>query len=652
MGVALTAGAVGQWLIGSPPQTSYVFTVPAPERLLAGLSLLAMATAMFAAIVRLGPAEETVVEEGPDARVSDMVRVRRASLPLGAVAMLSGALAAGLLGYLVMALAREGYRPPQGTLFLAALVLGAVPFAVWDRLAGVRWWRPLLAEEMLFLALAAGGFALLNGFDATHWYYSAIGDEYPFYEEARRIAEGGLFNPFQQGGIYDDQPVLSSALQALGMLALGADHFGWKMTSVLVVAATLPFFYLLTARLWGRRAAVLATVLLASSHTLFGYAHTGYNNVQALPISVASFWLFFAGTDRRSALLVFLAAVVAGLGFYTIYTGRIAAVALAVFFLAAYRLRPPLRVLAPSVAGGLLMLAPLFAFNGWDIVGLMFDRTVVEFHPDIVGDRLERALRNIPMNLIVSHYNVQPHHYVTGSMLDPASAVLAALGAGVLLTQLPRRRALFLASWWGVGMLAVGVFNPYPYVSLSRLHYLMPCYALAAGVALHHMATAFTMPRPNGALSRALPTAALAGTLALVLGLNLHRFYIESPPVAPIADEAVAVRAVRSHACDDGGRPTVVGGNGDILRSAFRSYQGQPLPPLVTPEELGALLPALGTQTSGCIVLLPPANEMSEGALAVLRASGGADWRSETITDYSGTRKAVVLFRRPNASSA
>ena len=543
-------------------------------------------------------------------------------------------------------MALVGYHALAGWSFLAAFLFAGVAFAIHDHGTGVKWWQPLRWWEVGFLTVVPAAFIGLNSFDLTNWYYSAIGDEYNFFSKARDIAEGGAFNPFTQAGVHGTHPILSSVYQATVMRLFGVDHFAWKLSSVLAVALSFPFFYLLVSRLWGRRVGIVATAILASSHLLFGYAHTGYNTVQALPISLAAFWLFFAGLDRRSWLLLFLAATLAGLGFYTIYTARVAAIALAVFALLVYRGRLPRWLLVPSLAGAVFTLAPLVTVNGGEVIGLMLDESTIAYEPSIAGNPVQRMLINIPRNLIAFNYNMMPHHYVTGSLLAPVSAVLAVLGVGALAAELPSRRALFVVVWWSVGMVATGVFSPYPYVAPSRLVYLVPCYALAAGLAVHHLASVLDFPHILRRQRWVIPSTAIVGVLVLILALNLYRFWVQSPRWAPIAVEAVAVRAVRAPACTQGpGTPLIVGGKSSLLQHIFGSYSSQPTPQQLSTEELLARASQESTTVS-CIVLLPPFEPAQSGLATALREDGRA-WGTEFITDYSCTRQVLVFFPQP-----
>ena len=624
--------------MGYPPQTSYSFTVHRPVHLALGLLFLAAGAAAFAWAVwrhRMSDIQPEPAETLP-------VPVQATS-HLRALLLVLSLMSAILFCYALVGMALEGYRALWGWLLLAAFILAGIAFSAHDRSARVRWWQPVHWWEAGFIALVAAAFIALNSFDLNNWYYSAIGDEYPFFNEARRIADGGDFNPFSQAGVFGDQPVLSSAFQALGMRIFGVDYFGWKFGSILTVALSFPFFYLLVSRLWGWRTGVFATTILASSHLLFGYAHTGYNNVQALPIALAAFWLFFAGHGRRSWLLLFLACATMGLGFYTIYMGRIGAVVLVFFVLLVYRTRPPLWVLVPSLVGGVFALAPLLVVNELGFFTLMLDRSAVGYEPAIVGHPVLRMLQNIPINLIAFNYNVQPHHYVSGSLLAPASAILAVLGLGALAADLRSRRVLFLVVWWAVGMVATGVFSPYPYVSPSRIHYLAPCYAIAAGVALNHLLWMLDFHVPMIRRRWVLLAGAGVGALALVLALNLYRFWEQSPRTAPIAKEAVAVRAVSTPACTQAaGTPIIVGGNAGLFRDIFGSSGFGPVPRQLVAETLLAN-PTQEGESASCIILMDPVERVQTTLANALREDSRV-WKTEFITDYSGARRVLVFF--------
>ena len=163
-------------------------------------------------------------------------------------------------------------------LWLLAILLLTVPFL--PRIQHPRM-EPLrkYGIDILILVALVGLFVALTVHDLEDWYYSAIGDEYSFYLGAKDILDHGLTRPFSQAGVYDKQPVLNSAYQSLIMAIFGQNNFGWRLASVISVAAAIPGIYLVGRVLGDRRVALVSSILFTFSHYMFAYAHTGYNNI-------------------------------------------------------------------------------------------------------------------------------------------------------------------------------------------------------------------------------------------------------------------------------------------------------------------------------------------------------------------------------------
>ena len=155
--------------------------------------------------------------------------------------------------------------------------------------------------DVLIVLSLVGIFIGLNVQDLTDWYYSAIGDEYRFFKVASGLAEDAVWRPFELSGVYGAfNPVMSSIYPALVMRLVGVDNFGWKFSLVLSVAATIPAMYILGHILVGRAAAIVSSMILAFSHYVFALTHTGYPNVDVLPIIAWSIALFVLGIKRSS----------------------------------------------------------------------------------------------------------------------------------------------------------------------------------------------------------------------------------------------------------------------------------------------------------------------------------------------------------------
>src|SRR5262249_43498804 len=137
-------------------------------------------------------------------------------------------------------------------------------------------------------------------------------------------------NLFSQAGVYQYHPVLTSFIDGMFMRLLGTDGVAWKMSTNVLVAAAIPLLYLVARANFGWRVAVLSVGMLATAHYLLAFAHTGYNSLEPLFYSLAAILCFQVGLRRGSLLLLVLAGMFAGLGWYTFYTSRAVLVILAI----------------------------------------------------------------------------------------------------------------------------------------------------------------------------------------------------------------------------------------------------------------------------------------------------------------------------------
>ena len=425
---------------------------------------------------------------------------------------------------------------------LAAFALPFFPFAetaTWRiRTALLAWLGRYSLDIAIAVALIAA-FLAINLHDLRDWYYSAIGDEYVFYEHARRIVEDGVVRPFSQEGVYNKHPVMNSVLQAGVMQVFGADYFGWRFSETLNAAITIPAVYLLGHQLGDRRAAILATAIFAFSHYVFAFAHTGYNNLSPLPVVTWSIALFVTGWKRDSALLMYLAGVIAGLGFYTHYSGR---AALPVIFLFSLTVGSPRRLvhLWPLALGFTLAVVPTFVVEQEAVLTRMFGQVVGGYSEVVAGSVGQRILDNVVLNLPAFNYNATVHTYVYGPLLDPVSGLLAVLGIAFALGNLRDPACRLLLIWLAVAMFITGILSPYPHVAVTRLVFVVPPLALLAGLMAarlpgHISPGQISIERLR--LPKHFRTAAgisfLAAMLAAILVLNLWQFWHVTPSVHP-----------------------------------------------------------------------------------------------------------------------
>jgi 4-amino-4-deoxy-L-arabinose transferase-like glycosyltransferase len=632
-----------QWLAPHARQVTDVYTQPKP--VLAGMTLLVIGAAIFvfASWGWIEKRREGAVLDPPGRGIG-------LRLPADYLPALAGLLAVVPLLVLVIRLCNGHYSHWLIAVWIAALGLAAVPFAARDLrplpVPKPRWnWR-VLAEAVFALAMALM-YAIINVRDLTHWRFSAEGDEYAFWETGRQIAEGGPFNLFAQNGTYGYHPIMSAAYQAAFMKLLGGDIFAWKLSIVILVSATLIVFYLLLRELFNWRVAMFGTALMAASHYLFGFTHTGFISLNALFPTVLSLWLLAIGLRRDSALALYASGAAAGLGFYALFSARATILIIGFFMLTLGRkgLRP--EKLVPIAVGFALVVAPMFSIHGWDVIDQMIKQSAAEAG-EAAGHRVERFFYNFVPSIMAFNYSGNAARYVSGSLLDPISAVLFALGLGLAIGKVRHPAFRLLLVWWALSLAVTGLANPRAEVTITRLHYVIPAACALAAVGLERALA----PLLSFAKRPAVEAAAASGMLALVmvpvLFLNLHRALVETPLADGLVVEAVVVRAVVSDECDAPPAAAVVTPFPEgLLRGIFLAYKlGDGSPQLMNYDAVLPGGPLADGQWQGCIIVDPQVQDdpaRLEALLAQIRLLY-PNKQHEALTDPADSVLFVNVF--------
>ena len=507
--------------------------------------------------------------------------------PLSIVGLAIGVLASAYLVSMLAARSESGSAVIVWVVILAAFALPFVSIsedANWHIKTRIQAWLRRYGWDLLIVLSLIFAFIAVNLYDLQDWYYSAIGDEYLFYEHARRIVDEGIARPFSQEGVYNEHPVMNSVFQAGVMGMFGADYFGWKFSETLNAALTIPAIYLLGHQLGGRRTAIVATAIFAFSHYVFAFAHTGYNNLSPLPVATWAVALFVLGWRKESPILLYVAGLIAGLGFYTHYSARAVLPIIVLFSLCTGSPRR-LAHLWPLGLGFALTVVPTFVVEQEGVLTRMFGQVVGGYAEAVTGSVGQRVLDNIVLNLPAFSYNSTVHSYVYGALLDPVSGLLAALGIAYALGNSRDPGCRLLLVWFAVAMSMTGILSPYPHVAVTRLIFAVPPLALLAGLLVGHFGD--LIPLTQAKIPDRVRTVAgvsiCATVLPVILVLNLWQFWHVTPSVFPHSPEAVALGAFRSEACDADLQETIFVGNavgeGSLLQQMISSmYPEGPAP--------------------------------------------------------------------------
>ncbi len=496
------------------------------------------------------------------------------------------------------------------------------------------WTDCLIVGGLMALAV------VLHAHDLRDWYYAAIGDEIGFYLRIREIIEYGISDPFTVQGVYYNSSMLNSVYQAaFSWIFGGGSAWGWKFSSVMSVALTLPPIYMLGLRFSGRTAGVMAAVIVLSSHYLMAFSHTGYTHLDALPVIAWVVLAFAAAIRRERARLLLVAGLLAGLALYTALPARV--VFPLFLFWAALKLRTPERLLSlwPAAAGFAACAAPYLLDNGMESILVMGRDTMSPYsiyHSEI-GDPVSRLAGNLRNLALWWHNPDWMRHYISGSLLDRVSGVMVLVGIGTALIRW-RSADKMLVFWLLATMVPTALLSPYPQPPITRMHATMLPMALLSGVMV---GSGMRVLGAGGTLRWAMVCVIAFG----VTGLNQFRFQYVTPNATEIyMPETLAVRAWRSEEC--GLRPDTqfIGPHGHLMDLVLMTYMPTGDRPAVTESYDD---PRVLEDSGGCKIFFRPDDEGARVALSRLSA------RTETYENPRGTVrvKAAVFAGRDEFES-
>ena len=414
--------------------------------------------------------------------------------------------------------------------------------------------RSLRLVDVVVVSIIMSIFVTINAPDLTDPYY-LIGDEYAFYERMKSIVDVGLKRPFTLDGVYIRHPMLGIATKSVVMNMVGADHFGWKFSSVALVALTIPGLYVLGTTIEGRIAGTVASAMFAFCHYIFAMVHIGYDHADSLMPVVWTMVVFALGARRGNPLLLLIAGILVGFCFYTMVAARLALPLAMLFILlnpsSASRIRPLM-----YIAGGfLLALIPALIVNGTNFITFMIVMLVGRQGEASDLSLPARVLANFELNLLAFHFNERVSHYVSGPLFDPISAFVAAVGLAFMFGMFRDPAARLLCFWFGIAFVSTGLGSPYPHVAITRMFPVVVPMALASGLFVSRFLWPIDINIRSLSSGKTLITPKFAIIIALVfvvltiLLLNVQRFSSDTPEVFQSHPVGVGISAMQSEHC-------------------------------------------------------------------------------------------------------
>jgi hypothetical protein len=199
-------------------------------------------------------------------------------------------------------------------------------------------WLTANRNEILVVSLILTGAFLLRYFDVEFHPYSFINDEGEIGKVGQCILVGNCKNLFTIS--WASQPTLTFAPVALSVAIFGNTALAIRMVSILTGTLAVLFTYLFTRETFGKKAAWVAAILLASLPYHVHFSRIGVDNIIDSLSSSVMLWLVFRATRKGTPGWYLAAGIAAGLCMYT-YPGTRLSLLLAFGALGFIALRTP-----------------------------------------------------------------------------------------------------------------------------------------------------------------------------------------------------------------------------------------------------------------------------------------------------------------------
>jgi len=267
-----------------------------------------------------------------------------------------------LFTILSLQLNRGGYHWYSPWFWLGNLAIFLGIAIGWDQQRGINFSPGLQRQDMLWLTgLLIFGF-LIATYRLQGWPDQLMHDEGIFGSTARDVARGTFTLPIFAQGV-DSYPILSTFWQAGVMKLFGINIWGWRFASVLPGVLSVVPLFLLVRDLFNRKLAVISSLALLTTPYFLVYARLGYTNIQPEFLVTLTLYLIHLGIRRTSHTFILLSSFIAGLGFYTYFSGRSAFVIAVLFIVLSWlnkriKFRKLVYTLALFVFGAALVALP------------------------------------------------------------------------------------------------------------------------------------------------------------------------------------------------------------------------------------------------------------------------------------------------------
>jgi len=360
-----------------------------------------------------------------------------------------------------------------------------------------------------------------------------------------RLLTGESTDPFGLVATWYHFPQLGLVPFTFSMGLLGKSVLSLRLASAVPGLLVVPALYYLVRGWFGRLAAAVAAVLLATNHVAVHFSRTGIWNIHSLLLGVAGLAALAGGWRRRSAFWLSAAGVCFGLSLHTYTAGRLffglgvlsaGAIALGAGLRAARSLTWLLAAVSFSVlplAGSYLRAPAALDVDRSRTVSPFSERTrehvtgqVGSADPGaIFRYQVSRTLRGF-----VDVGDTDSNYGSRRPMIGHVTLAVSLAGLAFALARLPDRRFALLLAWLGFGLVFGGVLAINP-PSFPRLLAILPVPFVLTGVVLSLVWRKASGLGPVLRTVSAVVVVAVA-VVALVTNVRGYRRFVERTDLA------------------------------------------------------------------------------------------------------------------------
>jgi 4-amino-4-deoxy-L-arabinose transferase-like glycosyltransferase len=336
--------------------------------------------------------------------------------------------------------------------------------------------------DYLFLSISSLLALLYFSWDINSWKFAYIGDEWQFYAFARIIVESNFhINPFSLHGVHGQNSVMGSMYQALFLWLFGFTNMAWRFSNILLIIPSSIFFFLFAKKEFGKKIAVISTLLLQSSAYLANYFKIGYVNPQSFMLFTLSLYLAsLCGRKPKKRNFLLLGAIL-GISFY-IYLGPLFPFVIWPLLLPAIKSSKKTllkNALVTAVAYAIIVLP---AFVGQDQLIGPASKTILsrEYHNN------SQLFLNIYHNFLLfyKNYDYFYNHFVAGPYLDLISRCFAIIGIVFCFMRWKHSSYKYLLLSYVSCCIIIGLTSPYSYTPTTRGIFFLPFGFVFAAIGL------------------------------------------------------------------------------------------------------------------------------------------------------------------------